>query len=315
MNLIKNYDPKGTIVTEGLVTRVRTFGIQDVSHCGDVNDVLTHLDVGNYSKRNISDVCPNYSVISDDLGNPLTIVNESYDLLQPVEAFSFFDALQGELGFDYTQAGFLDEGRKMFISGNIGDIEVVSKKLRKVGDVIQKRLTAWTSFDGSKATSIRLQLLRLWCDNGCATWESDGAIARVKHTASQRPRLTQAIEQATGIRQVFQNLEDDIAILSATEVTEEQMKEMALRVFPNDTKQSESARDSVLSQFSNERLGAFGETGWDAMNAFTAHLNHNRNSRQTEGTTREENDFLAVSDSGRFVQQARQAIDAVLKVA
>ena len=318
MNLRKNNENRATIapaiVTEGIVTRVapRTFGIQDVSDCGNVNDVLTQLEVGSYSQRNIADVCAGYSVISDDLGNPLSIVSDTYDLLQPVEAFGFFDALQGELGFDYTQAGFIDEGRKMFIGGNIGEIEVPSKQNRKVGDILQKRITAWTSFDGSRATSIRIELLRLWCANGCASWQSEGAIAKVKHTASQRPRLTQAIEQATGIRQVFTNLEADITELSTREVTTEQMEAIAKRVFPNDTKQSETARESVVSQFSNDRLGAFGENAWDAMNAFTAHLNHNRNSRQTENTTREENDFMAVSDSGGFVRKARQAIDAVL---
>ncbi len=292
----------------------RRFAIQSVSGSADVNDVLTKLNVGTYSKTKSTE-CEGFSVIKDDNDNPLTIVRSTYDVLQPIEAFAFLDCLQDELGFSYENAGFTHQGKRLFIQGKLGDFEAPSRDNRQVGDIIDKRVVATTSFDGSTATEIRLEFLRLWCSNGCANWTTDNAIAKVKHTRNQRSRLNLAIEQATGIRQIVQNVEDDVALLTSRPFTSEQVESVSRLVFPNDTKQSETAREAVLSQFSNERLGAFGETAWDAFNAFTAWNTHERTLRQTKQTSLEESAFRNVGESRKFAVEVRQAIDKVYATA
>jgi len=296
-----------------IINSNRAFAVQDVSQASDVNDVLSQLEVGTFSKSPSTE-CAGFSLIKDDLGSPLTIVRSTYDLLQPIEAFAFLDSLQSEIGFDYQSAGFTHEGKRLFIQGKLGDFEAPSKQGRKVGDVIDKRIIATTSFDGSKATEIRLEFLRLWCDNGCANWTSENAIAKVKHTFSQRSRLTLAIEQATGIKQIIQNVESDVALLTSRDFTSEQVEAVSRLVFPNDTKQSETARESVLSQFSNERRGAFGETAWDCFNAFSAWNNHERTLRETKQTSLAESTFRNVGESRAFTSQVRQAIDEVYAI-
>ena len=99
----------------------REFGIQDVSMCGDVNEVMQRIGiVGDYVKENIDHVCRGYSLIRDDRGTPLSIVNSSWDLLQPVETFAFLDALKTQLDFKYTRAGFTHNGNQLFIEAKMG---------------------------------------------------------------------------------------------------------------------------------------------------------------------------------------------------
>jgi len=291
----------------------REFKLVDVSSAENVNDVLTTLDVGDYSQESISHVCKGFSLIKDDRGEPLTIVSSTYDLLQPTEAFAFLDCLKDEIDFDYSRAGFLQEGRQLFIQGSLGNFEVPTNQDRKKGDILDKRVIAKTSFDGSLATSISIEILRVWCDNGCASWDKENRIAKVKHTRNQRVLMRTALEQATGMRQVIQNLESDIVTLSAREVTPLELERVSEIVFSGESSQAETAREAVKAQFTNERLGAFGETAWDVFNAFTAYQNHDRVTRETKQTTREENRFRSLGDSA-FPTKVRNAMREVLAV-
>jgi phage/plasmid-like protein (TIGR03299 family) len=300
-------------VPASLAIPPRTFSIEDVSACEDVNGVLSALNVGDYSKESIANVCQGFSLIKDDRGEPLTIVSDTYNLLQPVEAFAFLDCMKDEVGFDYAKAGFTHQGRQLFIQGKIGEFEVPSHSDRKKGDVLEQRIVARTSFDGSLATSIQVELLRVWCDNGCASWQNEERIAKVKHTRNQRRIMASALQQVTGVRQVIQNLESDIGLLSTREVTPLEFEQINQMVFSGETRQAETAREAVASQFTNERLGAFGETAWDVLNAFTAYQNHDRTARKTKQTTKEENRFRSQADSA-FPVKVRNAIEAVLEV-
>ena len=291
----------------------RAFEIQDVSDCENVNDVLTTLEVGDYSTESLNHICQGFKLIKDDRNEPLTIVSSTYDLLQPVEAFAFLDALKDEVNFDYESAGFTHQGRQLFIQGSLGDFEVPTSNDRKKGDILNKRIVARTSFDGSLATVIQIEILRVWCDNGCASWDKSNRIAKVKHTRNQRAIMATALEQATGMRQVIQTLESDIVTLSDREVTPVEFERINEIVFKGESKQAETARDAVKAQFSNERLGAFGETAWDVFNAFTAYQTHDRVTRETKQTTREENRFRAQSDSA-FPVKVRNAISEVLAI-
>lgn len=291
----------------------RAFEIQDVSDCDNVNDVLTTLEVGDYSTQSLNHICQGFKLIKDDRNEPLTIVSSTYDLLQPVEAFAFLDALKDEVGFDYANAGFTHQGRQLFIQGSLGEFEVPTSNDRKKGDVLDKRIVARTSFDGSLATTIQIELLRVWCDNGCASWDKENKIAKVKHTRNQRAIMTTALEQATGMRQVIQSLESDIVTLSDREVTPYEFDLINEIVFKGESKQAETAREAVKAQFSNERLGAFGETAWDVFNAFTAYQTHDRTTRETKQTSRQENLFRSQSDSA-FPTKVRNAMNEVLAV-
>lgn len=294
----------------------KTWSPVDVSDAADVNDVLSMLQVGEYSTSSLAHVCKGHKLIKDDKGEPLTIVSSTYDLLQPAEAFAFLDALQVHLNFTYDKAGFLHQGRQLFISGKMDmTIEVPAYGQRKVGDVLEVRVTARTSFDGSLATIIQVEILRVWCSNQQASWVKGDRIAKVKHTKNQRVIMATALQQATGVRQIIQNLTCDVETLSAKDVTIDDFDRINALVFPikneDNSTRAKNIRDQVRAQFYNESMGTFGESAWDVFNAFTAYHTHDRVSRETAGTLREENQFRAGSDPA-FPRKVRSAINEVL---
>ena len=296
----------------------REFGIQDVSGCGDVNEVMQHIGiVGDYTKENIDHVCRGYSLIRDDRGTPLSIVNSSWDLLQPVETFAFMDALKTQLNFRYTRAGFTHGGNQLFIEAKMGVMEVKPRHQWQVGDIIEKRLCARTSFGyPAIATKLMEEFYRLWCKNGCGRWIKAGAEATnisVRHTRNQRQIIGAEIDRATGIKNVFMHTQSDINTMAHTTCTRAQFELINNIVTPNDTTRGDNVRALIADQFHNEDLGTFGATAWDAFNAFTAYQNHYRVARNTKTASSNENRHHAINNPS-FVRKVRNAIEQVVGV-
>lgn len=289
-------------INSQIIEDSRTFGIHDVSHCDTVNDVMSFLAVGDYSCTAIPEVCEGYSLIKDDRDTPIAITSDSYDLLQPTEAFAFMDAMTSQLGAKYTNAGFTHGGRRMFVEASYGETEVSSTEKKRKGDVLNRKIIATTSFDGTLSTKIETHLYRVWCSNGMASWVEDKSNRiSVRHTRNQRNIMAQALEQATGVKQIFVTLQQDINRLSKTRFSPEEMQVATRRYFKmsEDNKENSSriinAYDRMVSQFEHEALGTFGSTAWDAMNAFTAFNTHDKVYRETKSTSREENRFRSMS--------------------
>lgn len=290
----------------------KTLEMYDISQCANANEVLEVMNVGRYTEEKIPHICNGYKVIKNHNGAPLSIVKNTYQMVQPIEALAYFDTLREHMGFTYDRAGFLKGGRRMYINARLDNFEVPHKDERKVGDILEKRISFMTSWDYSCTSKTEAELLRQWCSNGCASWIAD-SIFNVKHTKNADHRIKTALRQATGLKQVIQDLDNDITLLANTEANEEQFDKVARIVFPSDTTASRNIRDSLTSQFSNERLGAFGNTAWDVLNAFTAYQTHERTTRETKGSTREENAFNAQRDSS-FAREVRTAIEEVFAV-
>jgi phage/plasmid-like protein (TIGR03299 family) len=294
--------PVAPVAINAQVQEQRSFGIHDVSECKDVNDVMAFLNIGDYSCTSIPEVCSGYALIKDDYGHPVAITSDSYDLLQPTEAFAFLDAMAHQLDMKYTRAGFTHDGRRMFIEASYGETEVPSSEQKRKGDILNRKIVATTSFDGSFSTQIQTQLYRVWCSNGMASWIEDKTNRiSVRHTKNQRNIMAQAIEQATGIKQIFVNLQSDINLLSKTRFTADQMKTATERYFKLQPEaEFNSSRiinqaEKMQAQFSHATLGTFGSTAWDAMNAFTAFKTHDKVYRETKATSRDENRFRSLS--------------------
>lgn len=288
----------------------RDFGLVDVSECNNVNEVLEKLNVGDYVAEPIPEVCDGYQVIKDDFGHPVSIVSETYDLLQPLETFAFMDSLKEYAGFSYSRAGFTHNGTRLQIEANCGDIIVGEKK---VGDIINKRLVARTSFDGSISTNLSEELYRLWCSNGCGNWIDGEIKIKARHSKNQRNILTDHINQATGITNIFMRLEEDIQVLRKRKVSEKQAERVIKGFFPNDTTRSECQRVEVLNEFHNEDRGTFGRNAYDLINAFTAHRCHIQGSREGKRVSKEENKFHSVYNVP-FIKKVRNHISLELGV-
>lgn len=264
----------------------------DISACKSASEVMECLGLDKpYTTKPIPDF-PGSKGIYSPSGKPVCVVNSTYDLLQPREAFELMHPTVSKFGGQYTEATFLKGGTQLVISAKLRESSIKREDRRK-GDVIQQNINFYTSFDGSKQSNWALQLYRVWCDNGCASWESLLSMS-LKHTINQRKRLPAISERLNNIETVGGSLFNQMNQLAATPFNKDQAEIAAKRVVKGDKTRSINIREAILNEFHNEKRGTFGSSAWDMFNAFTAYQTHEQTYRETAGVSRDENRLSAL---------------------
>ena len=120
-------------------------------------------------------------VLGDKLG-------PDYQVVQNVEAFSFFDAIvQGE-GIMYETAGALGKGERIFISAKLPEYIKVGKD-----DLIEKYLFLTTSHDGYGSIMAAFTPTRIVCNNTLNVALSNCTnTVKIRHTTNVQDRLKEA---------------------------------------------------------------------------------------------------------------------------
>jgi len=125
------------------------------------------------------------------LGDRLGI---DYQVVQNVDAFSFFDAIVGGDGILYETAGALGNGERIFITAKLPDYIKVGKD-----DLIEKYLFLTTSHDGYGSITAAFTPIRIVCNNTLsAALRNCTNTVRIRHTQSAQDRLKEA-HKAMGI--------------------------------------------------------------------------------------------------------------------
>jgi phage/plasmid-like protein (TIGR03299 family) len=122
-------------------------------------------------------------------------VGADYQVVQNVDAFSFFDSIVGgDLptgqagGIMYETAGALGKGERIFITAKLPDYIRVGSD-----DVIEKYLFLTTSHDGSGSITAAFTPVRVVCQNTLnAALGNCSNVVKIRHTASAQDRLKEA---------------------------------------------------------------------------------------------------------------------------
>lgn len=124
----------------------------------------------------------NYEVLGDKLG-------AEYEVVQNVEAFSFFDAIVGGRdGILYETAGALGKGERIFITAKLPDYIRVG-----YDDLIEKYLFLTTSHDGSGSITAAFTPIRIVCNNTLNVALSNMSnCIKIRHTQGAQDKLRQA---------------------------------------------------------------------------------------------------------------------------
>lgn len=135
-----------------------------------------------------------YATIRKDTGDILGIVGKDYQIVQNVEAFSFFDAIVGGDGIQYETAGALGSGERIFITAKLPNYIRVGKE-----DLIEQYLFLTTSHDGYGSITAAFTPIRVVCQNTLnAALKSHSNCIKIRHTTGAKERLEQA-HQLIGI--------------------------------------------------------------------------------------------------------------------
>ncbi|WP_350588125.1 DUF932 domain-containing protein [Psychrobacter sp. 78a-MNA-CIBAN-0178] len=226
---------------------------------------------------------------SDTL-EPLSVVSQRYQEVQPNEILEFYRDLTEQADFELETAGVLKEGRKFWALARTGQ----SATLRG-GDVSHGYLLLATACDGTLATTAQFTNIRVVCNNTLAISlaNGNGGVVKVPHSTTfdankvkqqlgvsvsqwdefnyemkqlSERRVTQA-EAANYLSRVFNNQDDDLILFNSAKKEKDAV--------PN-----AKAMNKVMNMFNGQGRGAdldaARDTAYGLLCSITEYVDHER---------------------------------------
>ncbi len=157
--------------------RLFTYDNENQNGNPDTDIIIPEIEVPNF-----------YATIRTDNETVLGVVGKDYEVVQNVDAFSFFDAIVGGDGIQYETAGALGKGERIFITAKLPDYIKVGKD-----DLIEQYLFLTTSHDGFGSITAAFTPVRIVCNNTLnAALRNHSNSIKIRHTANAKERLEQA---------------------------------------------------------------------------------------------------------------------------
>lgn len=238
----------------------------------------------------------------------LGVVGEDYQPTQPREflkaGFELAEFLKGKV----TRAGFLASRARAFTFISIGEELVIPKGVRKVGDPMRAYIYSTDGWDGGTPRRSRLYIERLRCLNGNVSSEIKSNLW-VSHTSNLETNYTLRLK---GFRETVQaetaRIMAEFTQLAKTRMDSKEMAEFLVKLMPGEGGRVEGRREEVAKLFVTEATGNEGVSRWDAYNAVTEYVTHQRTYRKTEAVSAEVNRFLGVLETDTLAKKALELL-------
>lgn len=222
----------------------------------------------------------------NDTGSGLSVVSDSYKIVQPKDVLNFFEELVSVGDMHLETAGVLFGGTRYWAMANTNfEDDVIG------GDRIKGRLLLTTSCDGTLATTAKFVSERVVCNNTLkiALGEADSEKkpqVRVTHGAVFNP---EKIKEALGLLDHGWNqFMTTIRKMSKTKMSDEAAKKFIADIMLNPIqlklleeqnevhKRVQTKLDEIFAMYKGTGMGATEVTGtvWGALNCITEYADH-----------------------------------------
>ncbi len=171
-----------------------------------------------------------FATIRQDTGNVLGVVGKDYEIVQNIDAFSFFDSIVGGDGIQYETAEALGKGERIFITAKLPSYIKVGKE-----DLIEQYLFLTTSHDGYGSITAAFTPVRIVCNNTLnAALRNFSNSIKIRHTANAKDRLEQAHKVMGISNQLSGQLETIFNTWTKVKVTDPELHRLIqLAMVPN----------------------------------------------------------------------------------
>jgi len=222
------------------------------------------------------------AVIRDDTGTILGVVGRGYDVLQPVECFSFLDRLVGDHSLQFERGGCLRDGRLVWMLASVHGavFDVVPD------DTVASRVLGVSRLDGSGSTVFAHVLDRFACSNAInAALSRARTKIKIRHTRNQRDRMNDAEKVLAFGRRQSEAFAVLCKSLARRQVTTDEVSAYVRTVAPADNEEDVSTQTqrirATVTQLFEQGVGAELAPGsaWQLLNATTEYTNHVRSVR------------------------------------
>lgn len=200
-------------------TRLFTYNNENNIANEDTDIIIPEIEVPNF-----------YATMRTDTEQVLGVVGKDYEVIQNVDAFSFFDAIVSGDGILYETAGALGRGERIFITAKLPNYI-------KVGDddLIERYLFLTTSHDGYGSITAAFTPVRIVCANTLnAAMHNHTNSIKIRHTANAKERLEQAHKVMGISNKLSEELEGVFNQWAKVRITDPEVKKLIqLAMIPN----------------------------------------------------------------------------------
>ena len=171
-----------------------------------------------------------FATMRRDTGDVLGVVGKDYEIVQNVDAFSFFDSIVGGDGIQYETAGALGKGERIFITAKLPGYIKVGRE-----DLIEQYLFLTTSHDGYGSITAAFTPVRIVCNNTLnAALRNHSNSIKIRHTANAKDRLEQAHKVMGISNQLSGQLEQIFNQWTKVKITDPDLQQLIrLALVPN----------------------------------------------------------------------------------
>lgn len=187
-----------------------------------VDRVPLYTNKGGLKNINIAE-----AIIRTDNKDCLGIVSKKYPVISPVEKFQALKEYSDKGIIEYVDGGmFGKNSAKCFLSARIKDSEDMNAGK---GDIIEKRVIFYSSWDGSKGNEFVIAPYRLICNNGLAIPEKELSVS-FKNSKNSGTQFLSMPDKIKTILDHYKIVEDFLLEAQKVNVTEQEMNNFVKRV-------------------------------------------------------------------------------------
>lgn len=222
-----------------------------------------------------------YGIYRHTGGQALGVVGEVF---QPMNLHTFVDAISESV---LTCGQDVDLSKLTYVEHKGGakvsfDLPIADKLIKsgKKGDVLQQKLQFKTGFDGLTKISLSFMSLRVWCDNGAASWQNDIAL-NFKNTEANQAKALLFCDEISKVLGQANNYVEDLNKLAARKITRKEIDEFLVKLTGFDlkaTKEISTKARNILDQI-NACIGIetanTGLTEFSLLQGITRYTTHN----------------------------------------
>lgn len=240
-------------------------------------------EIGNLGT--IHSYADNKVLYRSDTKEPLSVVSNRYQVVQPKEILEFYRDLTEVSGFELETAGVLKGGKKLWALAKTG-----KSAMLKGNDQVKGYVLLATACDGTLATTAQFTSVRVVCNNTLqiALGDKAGAI-KVPHSTKFD---AQSVKQQLGIAvSSWDSFMYQMKQLSERKVKPIEAQSFFLKLLSDPVagtsgKPNERALHQITRLYEGHGKGAelasANGTAWGLLNAVTEYVDHERRSRSVD---------------------------------
>lgn len=254
-----------------------------------------------YPSRNYAITRQGVETDPEGEGNPVQLgtVTNNYQILQNRDAFIPFDPLVKEGLIEYTAAGALLNGARVWIAAKLVGVkpeDTVVRTTKKAVDTVEAFWLLYNGHDGMTAVNINLTAIRPVCFNtvtaalfdktfgdNSAKNKAHGkdtghAGVKARHAANVNANVAQAVSTLERTHAQFGKLMEAYRAMAQAKLTDAKIAKFFKRTFPVvDGEEWSTRRKNQIEEMTRLALEGTGNNGtsvWDLFNGVTEWIDH-----------------------------------------